>query len=488
MLPRTLVLLSLCLISQWVNADSDHPLLGGYPGAEIDESLNTEYEQFAMPVGPIEEGGELETERLVGDLSMLTYEIEGVSTLKVFENYRHALDELGAEVISICELEQCSADDRGRAELGAALAVRRSVNNHRRKPYFIRAQLDGAKGTVHVALFFGGYRGEVAVQQVIFEEVPLDDTLVSVSADYLTRGGEISPKRESRTDEQREQDHPLIARYPGAELSDSRAMEYERIDIPFGTVDADGEMGERLSLTGDLAQHTYALENVSTLKVIENYKAAVRKLDLTLDYECELEACGDSNAAKQLGGNVSVDGSVFNFYRKPYYFVARKKSAQGPLTVAVFVGGYNGDTTVQQVIVEEKGTETDLVKVDADQLYQDIQQTGKALVYGIYFDTDSATVKPESADALKAISDLLESHPELNLYVVGHTDDTGESDYNLSLSSRRAASVVDVLKDDYDVEMERLKAAGVGPYAPVAGNESDDGRRQNRRVELVRRL
>lgn len=485
---RTFVLLSLCLTSQWAKAASDHPLLSGYPGAEIGHSLYAEYEQFAMPVGPVEEGGELVTERLVGDLSMLTYDIEGVSTLKVFENYRHALNELGAEVISICELEQCSADDRGRAELGAALAVRGSVNNHRRKPYFIRAQLDGAKGTVHVALFFGGYKGDVVVQQVIVEEVPLDDNLVSVSSDYLTRGGEISPKTESRTEEQREQDHPIIARYPGAELRDSRAVEYERINLPFGPVDSDGEMGERLSLTGDLAQHTYVIENVSTLKVMENYKAAFGKLDFTLDYECELEACGDGNAAKQLGGHVAVDGSVFNFYRKPYYFVARKQSAQGPLTVAVFVGGYKGDATVQQVIVEERGAETDLVKVNADELYQEIQQTGKALVYGIYFDTDSATVKPESADALKAISDLLNAHPELNLYVVGHTDDTGDGDHNLSLSSRRATSVTDALKQEFAIDDDRLKPAGVGPYAPVAGNESDEGRRLNRRVELVRRL
>jgi OOP family OmpA-OmpF porin len=68
---------------------------------------------------------------------------------------------------------------------------------------------------------------------------------------------------------------------------------------------------------------------------------------------------------------------------------------------------------------------------------------------------------------------------------VGHTDNQGKSEYNLDLSKRRAASVVRELTSKYNVPSNRLDAFGCGIYAPVASNESEDGRAKNRRVELV---
>lgn len=486
---RTLTLLSLCLIAPWVSADaSDHPLLSRYPNAEIFESLSIQYETYRMPTGPAGSNGSVSYELLVGDLTMLTYELEGVSTLKVFENYKSALAKLDADIQAVCELEECGETSDALDQLGDALAVRDDVYNYYRKPYFIRSQLAGVKGTVHVAIFVGGDDGSVQVQQAIVEEVPAEHDLIATSEEYLARKPEGSSPEDLRTPEQKKDDHPLIARYPGARLENVRKVEYERVDVPFGEQGSTLDVNDSLSLTGDISLHTYTVNNVSTLKVMENYRSAIEDLGFDIGYECALEACGGSELSEEIGGRIAVNESVYNYYRKPYYFVAQKDAPQGSITLALFFGGDGGDVRVQQAIVEEKGTQKDLVKVDADQLYQDIQQSGKALVYGIYFDTDSAAVKPESADALQAISTLLESHPELNLYVVGHTDDTGEGDYNLNLSSRRAAAVVDVLKTEYSLENSRLEPAGVGPYAPVAGNESDQGRRLNRRVELVRKL
>jgi outer membrane protein OmpA-like peptidoglycan-associated protein len=279
----------------------------------------------------------------------------------------------------------------------------------------------------------------------------------------------------------------MIARYPGAKLEQEKSAEYERIAIPVGIAGPDGNALEVMELTGDVYQYTYQTSGISTLKVYQNYFEAIKKLGFSEVYSCELNACGSKSAAQDLGDLIAIT-NVNNFYRKPYYVVSTRETPQGRVTIALYFGGYDGEVLVQQVIVEEKGTQTDLVKVDADRLYQEIQQSGKALVYGIYFDIDSAKVKSESGQALQAISDLLESHPDLNLYVVGHTDDTGEGSHNLSLSSRRAASAVEVLKTDYSVVSSRLKPVGVGPYAPVADNESDEGMRLNRRVELVRRL
>ena len=80
---------------------------------------------------------------------------------------------------------------------------------------------------------------------------------------------------------------------------------------------------------------------------------------------------------------------------------------------------------------------------------------------------------------------MLNTNPALALIVVGHTDSQGDFDYNMSLSQRRAAAVVQDLVGGYGIGPARLRAAGVGYLAPVAHNGSEDGRAQNRRVELI---
>ena len=79
----------------------------------------------------------------------------------------------------------------------------------------------------------------------------------------------------------------------------------------------------------------------------------------------------------------------------------------------------------------------------------------------------------------------LQQNPSVAVYVVGHTDNQGKLDYNLSLSQRRAEAVVTALSTTYKVARTRLVGKGVANLAPVASNQSDEGRAKNRRVELV---
>jgi outer membrane protein OmpA-like peptidoglycan-associated protein len=130
--------------------------------------------------------------------------------------------------------------------------------------------------------------------------------------------------------------------------------------------------------------------------------------------------------------------------------------------------------------------ESDLITVNAASLANDINRTGHASVYGIYFDTGKADVKPESDATLSEIAKLIQGDPALKLYVVGHTDNQGALDLNMDLSRRRAEAVLAALTTKYAVPATRLKAYGCGPYTPVASNDTEDGRAKNRRVELVK--
>jgi Outer membrane protein and related peptidoglycan-associated (lipo)proteins len=136
-------------------------------------------------------------------------------------------------------------------------------------------------------------------------------------------------------------------------------------------------------------------------------------------------------------------------------------------------------------VVAKDAMKQDVV-ADAASLANSLKDTGKVALYGIYFDTGKAIVKPESQPALQEIGKLLKSDPKLKLYVVGHTDNTGTLDANMKLSMDRAAAVVKVLVSQYGISAARLTACGDGPTAPAASNDTEEGRTQNRRVELVK--
>jgi outer membrane protein OmpA-like peptidoglycan-associated protein len=137
-------------------------------------------------------------------------------------------------------------------------------------------------------------------------------------------------------------------------------------------------------------------------------------------------------------------------------------------------------------IVESEAMETGMVTVNAEAMAEGIDATGHIAIYGIYFDTDSAEIKPESLPTLKEISKLLQNRPDLELLVVGHTDNQGTYDHNMDLSSRRAEAVARALVREYGISEIRLRAAGVGYLSPVASNDTEPGRGMNRRVELVK--
>jgi outer membrane protein OmpA-like peptidoglycan-associated protein len=131
--------------------------------------------------------------------------------------------------------------------------------------------------------------------------------------------------------------------------------------------------------------------------------------------------------------------------------------------------------------------EFNLITVTGESLADEIDKTGKVAVYGIYFDSDSADIKPESKDTLAEISKLLALRPELALYVDGHTDNEGTEEYNQTLSGERAQAVVDALVAQFGITADRVASRGFGESKPVAANDSVEGRAWNRRVELVAR-
>lgn len=105
-------------------------------------------------------------------------------------------------------------------------------------------------------------------------------------------------------------------------------------------------------------------------------------------------------------------------------------------------------------------------------------------LYGVLFDFNKASLKPESDATLARVAKLMAAWRALKLEVQGHTDSVGSDDYNQKLSEARAASVVAWLTG-HGVAAARLTPKGYGETRPVASNDNDDGRAKNRRVEIA---
>jgi len=299
-------------------------------------------------------------------------------------------------------------------------------------------------------------------------------------------------------------DHPAVSRYPDSVIRWHRVENHRPYKIAVGPVTGYKAISDWVETEGRVTRVYYELTGERThSEVYANYKKAL------VDEGFEILADGmepDRNVGKKPGGrswmgvhygenptadekgvivllkgSSSVGGSAF--------VAGKKERAEGTIYVAVGIAQHSDEKVAILVdVIEEEAAETDLIVVDADAMGDDIDEHGRVALYGLYFDHDKATLTPDSKPALDEIAKFLKARPGLNVYVVGHTDATGTTSYNLSPSLDRAREVAGKLAADYGIDKKRLEPHGVGPLAPIFTNQSDRGRAKNRRVELVERL
>lgn len=114
-----------------------------------------------------------------------------------------------------------------------------------------------------------------------------------------------------------------------------------------------------------------------------------------------------------------------------------------------------------------------------------LAQNGFAVLAGLEFETGSSDLGAGPFDSLRQLAGYLDTHPDATVALVGHSDAEGALAVNITLSKRRAASVRTRLIDLYDLPAAQLTAEGIGFLAPLGSNATDQGRTQNRRVEVV---
>ena len=299
-------------------------------------------------------------------------------------------------------------------------------------------------------------------------------------------------------------DSQLLKRYEGSEIIGYDYRAYDQFHLvtgPLTSFDPPPDPSTKV-----LGKHTRILyvapPERSPLEVLHNYAQELEQGGYRTVFACSEDECGKKNALpktlyardRKLSNKGQMSEYAFSSPVESQFLSATLTRAEGDVHVSLYVAketfNHFPETSQRTLalldIVETAPMEKKMVTVNADAMAKSIADQGTIALYGIYFDTGKADLKPESRPTLDEIAKLLQADQGLRLYVVGHTDSVGGFDYNMDLSRRRAQAVAQELAGAHGVPRDRLQSAGVGFLAPVATNENEEGRALNRRVELVK--
>lgn len=294
-------------------------------------------------------------------------------------------------------------------------------------------------------------------------------------------------------------DDPAIKRYHSTFISRYSDKDFDRYVFPLGKAVKSGKVTE------GKYEKSLMLEGRVTRRAYHSTEADRSTLELFRNYQQELTAAGFETLylledGRQTQGAITFIDDAFtpslqSVPAETLYLSAKKTTAEG---TEIYASLWAGKTASVRPIWAPRGApfalldlitvgsmDTRMVLVKSDEMQRRMDTDGSISLYGIYFDFNKDSLKPESAPTLEQIAALLKAQPALRLYVVGHTDAIGSLPSNMDLSDRRAKAVVNALVNQHGIASDRLAPAGVAFLAPVATNTTEPGRAKNRRVVLM---
>jgi OmpA-OmpF porin, OOP family len=296
-------------------------------------------------------------------------------------------------------------------------------------------------------------------------------------------------------------DHPLVGRYKDASIVFYKASNFDEgalLKAPHdygalldknATKDRSGP--EWLKVEGKTTWIRYEIpKGRSSLEVIRNYETSLKAQGFSSIFSCADAACltGKLTDNYLTGEQLDPANGISTAYADhARYLLAKLDRPEGAVYASIVAGEDKDNVVAFVTVVETRPMQGDQIAVIKAEAMTSAIDSGQSVnIYGIQFDFDQDTLRPDSKPTLDEIGKLLAGRPDLRLNIVGHTDGKGAAAYNLDLSKRRAANVVAALVRDYGIDAGRLASEGAGMTKPLASNDTDEGRAKNRRVELVK--
>jgi outer membrane protein OmpA-like peptidoglycan-associated protein len=273
------------------------------------------------------------------------------------------------------------------------------------------------------------------------------------------------------------QEYRLIKFYPSARVHEYESKDYDSARMLIAYKTGDENPATYDDVEGKIIRYLYEHKpTTSPLEILRNYQTVLQGRGF------EAVIAGRTDRFPGIEGN---NDDTVGYWRW-------EEPGKGMIWVSLHAY-YNGGRDNPQsdlIIVETKSMQQTLeanaaVEAKPAGIADALKAEGHVAIYGITFDFNKATLRPEAATELGKVLALLQGDAKLALTIEGHTDSVGQAAYNLKLSADRAAAVKDWLVG-HGIEATRLGTAGLGDTKPVAENATEEGRAKNRRVELVR--
>jgi OOP family OmpA-OmpF porin len=273
-----------------------------------------------------------------------------------------------------------------------------------------------------------------------------------------------------------------------------RVTSFDLYQAPIG-VFADGAVPvERVE--GDVHRSAWRIASagLTPLQVIAPLRAQLEAAQFDIVLDCAAQTCGgfDFRFATE-----TLPGPHMSLDIRNYHFVTGLRRAEGQVDEAItLLASVSGDAAYVQII--QAGTVTPenviaaFVERDENTAQDDpasmearLVRDGRVVLDDLTFDIGTPELGEDTFASLLWLSSFLQGRPGLRLALVGHTDTSGGLEANIALSRDRARSVQRRLIEKYGVDETRLEAEGMGYLSPITSNATEEGREQNRRVEVI---
>lgn len=265
--------------------------------------------------------------------------------------------------------------------------------------------------------------------------------------------------------------------------------------IPVG-IWANGDLPVE-TVEGAITQQAWRIDAqaLTTLQLLRPLREQLRDDRYQIIFECQTEACGGFDFRF---GTVTLPPPQMQINIGDFRFLAAKRiGSEGPEHLSLLVSRTAQAGFVQVIHVGPFTEDAEPLAATAGQavggvpstqtgsLHDQLETIGRAILTDLTFETGSSQLAAGEMVSLQALADYLAELPNRNVALVGHTDASGSLDGNIALSKRRAGSVLERLVSDYGVARAQLAAEGMGYLSPVATNLTEQGRQENRRVEVI---
>lgn len=243
--------------------------------------------------------------------------------------------------------------------------------------------------------------------------------------------------------------------------------------------------GEKLEKIGGKAFKSYLVKDEngssdwSLPYLLKSYDDVIKSVGGTLVFDGKLTN-EQLEYLKENATYLGEEGSI-DYWNEPVKVYVIRRINRDNIYIQLYGNSASGAI---QILQKEPFKQT-ITLLKADQIQKDLNEKGKAVLY-INFDMDKASLKPEGKEAVNEITKVLQTDKNLKIAINGYTDNSGSVDHNQKLSEARAEAVKSEIINA-GINPDRLTVRGFGQESPIGDNSTEEGKAQNRRVELVKR-